>query len=231
MNRIGGALITILALAVAGSAQARTPEVHVAESSCPAGVPIQTITVVNQAHVRSAALALVENAVVAQSLQVRAAWGTPCVVFGPGGWKLSLKTGASGEPWGEHFSNRGLPSVLVWTGALTWPGWSTVFSHEVVETLVDPVNAHYIRDLVSNQLEVADPVEHHAYQLRRVYVSDFVLPAWYAGAQTGDCYASAGAVTCPGPMIAEPGNPGPYDQARVLHRPWQTDSSLAADVR
>src|SRR5437016_8639787 len=158
MNRISAAVITIAVLVFAGSAQARTYPVHVADASCPTGAPVQTITVVNQANVRPAALALVENAVVAQSLQVRAAWGTPCVAFGPGGWKLYLKTGAAGQPWGEHFSSRGLPYLLVWTGALTWQGWSMDFSHEVVETLVDPVNAHYIRDLVSNQLEVADPV-------------------------------------------------------------------------
>jgi hypothetical protein len=225
MNRIGAALITIAMLVFAGSAQARSHQVHVAEAACPGGTPVQTITVVNQANVRPTALALVENAVVAQSLQVRAAWGTRCVVFGPGGWKLYLKTGAAGEPWGEHFSNRGLPYLLVWTGALTLQGWSTDFSHEIAETLVDPVNAHYIRDLVSNQLEVADPVEHHAYQLRRVYVSDFVLPAWFGGAQTGDCFADAGAITCPGPLLSAPGNPGPYDQARVLDRPWETDGS------
>ena len=225
MIRIGAAVITIAMLVFAGSAQAHSHQVHVAEAACPAGAPVQTITVVNQANVRPAALALVENAVVAQSLQVRAAWDTPCVVFGPGGWKLYLKTGAAGEPWGEHFSNRGLPYLLVWTGALTLQAWSTDFSHEIVETLVDPVNAHYIRDLVSNQLEVADPVEHHAYQLRRVYVSDFVLPAWFAGAQTGDCYADAGAITCPGPLLSAPGNPGPYDQAGVLDRPWETDGS------
>jgi hypothetical protein len=118
MNRIGAALTTIAMLVFAGSAQARSHQVHVADAACPAGTPVQTITVVNQANVRPAALALVENAVVAQSLQVRAAWGTPCVVFGPGGWKLYLKTGATGEPWGEHFSNRGLPYLLVWTGAL-----------------------------------------------------------------------------------------------------------------
>ena len=224
MNRIGAALIATAMLVFASSAQARTHPVHVAEAACPAGAPVQTITVVNQANVRPAALALVEDAVVAQSLQVRAAWGTPCVVFGPGGWKLYLKTGGAGEPWGEHFSNRGLPYLLVWTGALTVQGWSTDFSHEIVETLVDPVNAHYIRDLVSNQLEVADPVEHHAYQLGRVYVSDFVLPAWYAGAQTGDCYADAGAITCPGPLLAAPDNAGPYDQARALDRPWETDA-------
>jgi hypothetical protein len=58
-----------------------------------------------------------------------------------------------------------------------------------------------------------------------VYVSDFVLPGWYAGAQTGDCYATAGSITCPGPMISAPDNPGPYDQARVLDLPWQTDST------
>src|SRR5690348_707291 len=116
MNRIGTAVGIVMALAFAGLAQAHSRKVHVAEATCPADGPVQKITVVNQTNVRTAVLSLVENAVVAQSLQVRAAWGTPCIVFGPGGWKLYLKTGASGEPWGEHFSNRGLPYVLVWTG-------------------------------------------------------------------------------------------------------------------
>jgi hypothetical protein len=156
MNRIGAVVITIAMLVFAGSAQARTHRVHAAEATCPAGAPIQTITVINQADVRPAALALVETRSSRSLSRLRAAWGAPCIVFGPGGWKLYLKTGASGEPWGEHFSNHGLPYLLVWTGALTWQGWSTDFSHEVVETLVDPVNAHYIRDLVSSQLEVAD---------------------------------------------------------------------------
>ena len=74
---------------------------------------------------------------------------------------------------------------------MTLHGWWTDFSHEIVETLVEPVNAHYIRDLVSNQLEVADPVG-MAHQLRRVHVSDFVrlgLPA----RRTGDFFADAGA--------------------------------------
>ena len=57
-----------------------------AAAACPAGGPTQAITVVNQAKIRTRVLARVERAVAAQSLQVRAAWGTPCVQFAPGGW-------------------------------------------------------------------------------------------------------------------------------------------------
>ena len=138
MNRIGAALIATAMLVFAGSPQARTHPVHVAEAACPAGAPVQTITVVNQANVRPAALALVENAVVAQSLQVRAAWGTPCVVFGPGGWKLYLKTGGAGEPGASTSPVADSRICSSGPGALTFQGWSTDFSHEIVETLVDP---------------------------------------------------------------------------------------------
>ena len=69
--------------------------------ACPGGSPSQTITVVNQANVRPATLTRVERAVSAQSLQVHAAWGTPCARFAPGGWKLYLKIGGP-EPRGEH---------------------------------------------------------------------------------------------------------------------------------
>ena len=36
-------------------------------------------------------------------------------------------------------------------------------------------------------LEVADPVEERAYRLDGVWVTDFVLPAYFAGATLGAC--------------------------------------------
>src|SRR5438552_2007786 len=94
-------------LALLGAAPAH------AAASCPAGAPTQSITVVNQAKVQPRVLARVERAVAAQSLQVRAAWGTPCLRFGAGGWRLYLKVGGA-QPHADH-DFYGQPYALVWT--------------------------------------------------------------------------------------------------------------------
>jgi hypothetical protein len=115
--------------------------------SCAAGTPVQTITVANQANVRPWALARVERAVVDQSLQLRAAWGTPCVQFGAGGWLVYLQTGYTPEPegatsfalGGKHYGAAyegslwvGQPYAVVRTGALPYANWSFAFSHEIM---------------------------------------------------------------------------------------------------
>ena len=70
------------------------------------------------------------------------------------------------------------------------------------------MNAHYIRDLVSNQLEVADPVEHHAYQLGRVYVSEFVLRL-VRGRPDGRLLRRRGSDHVPGTAARGARQPGP----------------------
>ena len=131
--------------------------------ACPGGSPSQTITVVNQANVRPATLTRVERAVSAQSLQVHAAWGTPCARFAPGGWKLYLKIGGP-EPRGEH-DYYGQPYALVWTGGGSVESWSRDVSHEVIEMLEDPtLDVRYLHDGSTWQREIADPVEGLGYR-------------------------------------------------------------------
>lgn len=206
---------TMLA-ALAGAAPAHgAPAV-----SCPSGAAAQTLTVVNQARVKPRVLATVERAVSAQSLQLRAAWGTPCARFGRGGWKVYLKVGGA-EPHGEHDFN-GQPYALVWTSGAPAESWSRDFSHEVIEMLEDPtLDVRYEHDGSSWQREIADPVEGLGYRLDGVYVSDFVTPQWYAGAST------AASVVCQGiacaddsPLIAPAVNAGPWDQMHALTGPW-----------
>lgn len=201
----------------------RTATAPAAPASCPTGVPVQTITVVSQANVHSGPLARVERAVVDQSMQLPAAWGTPCVQFGAGGWKLYLKVGGA-EPHGEH-DFYGQPYGLVWTSGATVEGWSRVFSHEVVEMLEDPnLDVRYLRDGSAWQREIADPVEWLGYRLDGVYVSDFVLPAWFAGATTGGQIVCQGSACVDGsPLIAPADAPGPYDEMHSLTS-WQTTS-------
>ena len=188
-------------------------------ASCPVGVPAQTITVINQANVRPWALAKVENAVVAQSMQLRAAWGTPCVQFGRGGWPLYLQVGdVFGDPHGEHFGGNP-PYARAWTSGGTWEAWSVMFSHEVIEMLVDPGAVSVWHDGEGVHIEVADPVENQAYRLDGVYVTDFVLPSWYAGGMRQA--ACDGSVCSYSDPLPGSGDGAPYDFARVLSAPWQ----------
>ncbi len=204
---------TVLA-ALAGAAPAR------AAVACPAGVPSQTLTVINQASVRPRVLARVERAVSAQSMQVRAVWGTPCARFARGGWKVYLKIGGA-EPHGEHdFYVQ--PYALVWTSGATVEGWSRDFSHEVVEMLEDPtLDVRYLHGGSSWQREISDPVEGLGYRLDGVYVSDFVTPQWYAGASTGaDVVCQGAGCADDSPLIAAAANAGPWDEMRALTGPW-----------
>jgi hypothetical protein len=212
-----GRLIVLWTVLVAlmGAAPARA-----AAAPCAAGSPVQDITVVNQAGVRAPVLARVERAVSAQSLQVRAAWGTPCAHFTAGGWKLYLKGGGP-EPHGEH-DFYGQPYALVWTSGATVEGWSRDFSHEVIEMLEDPtLDVRYTHDGSTWQREIADPVEGLGYRLDGIYVSDFVTPLWFAGASTGAEVLCQGASCADdSPLIAPAANAGPWDQMRALGGPW-----------
>lgn len=167
-----------------------------ASASCPPGVPVQTLTVVNQAHARAAALAAVEQATVDQSAQLQQAWMTPCVRFGTGGSTITLTSGCttvngstSCQLGGLHYANG---NIAVQTGALTYTLWARAFTHEVVERLANPSNSTWYYNVF---LEIADPVQNWTYLVDGVPVSDFVRPAFYTRAV------------------------GPYDWAVRLERP------------
>lgn len=204
---VGVALLSAMALS-SPAHQASAP------ATCPAGAPTQAIAVIDQAGVRPATLAKVENALVAQSLQLRASWGTPCVTFAPGGWPFYLQTETGGwTPGGEHYApnytdgtscgqrqDLSTPCALISVDYGHGP-WTDAFSHELMETLADPTN---LGD------EVCDPVDGSfiidrrgmrlagGYMLDGVTVSDFVTPAWFDG------------------------GPGPYDWTQLVRRPGGT---------
>ena len=203
-------------------------------------MPVQTITVINEAGSLPYALANVEAAVTAQSLQVRTAWGTPCVEFGPGGWPIYLEVGGFTDAPTHYWSAQAGPYAVVLTYGGNYNGWSQRFSHEVVEMTVDSTTAiDYTEDGTSSQLEVADPVEDHGYRLDGVWVSDFVLPGYFAGATLGACAVEDGTQWCipatvgdadgmpqspvvGGSLIAPADAPGPYDEIGLLTGPWQS---------
>jgi hypothetical protein len=248
IRRIAG-LAAIATLALAGTAQARTVVVapqHYGKAipaswrnlpvTCPAGIPTQTFTVYDQARTHPGDLRRVENAVTLQSLQLRAAWGTPCATWAAGGWNLYLHkdTTSTGGAVGTHSTDcfgpcpancagpscfseyHLLPRVdVVATDSCTDSDcqrrapWSVTFSHEIMETLVDPLNLTYATngaivrvqwddpaswgESASGQVvEICDPVWSRDYRLVGVRVSDFTLPAYWTG------------------------GPSPRDQTRVL---------------
>lgn len=154
-----------------------------APAACPAGVPAQAISVVNDAYVRPRALLAVEQAAHDQSLQLRAAWGTPCAQFvASGGWTITVTQGCVAS-WGggsacqlagHHF----LGGASVQTGTLPYTGWSYAFTHELDEMLVDPSLQLWWR---LGLVEVCDPVENWKYALDGVPVTDFVYPSYFFG--------------------------------------------------
>lgn len=160
------------------------------DPTCPAGVPVQTITVLDEAGVRPWALAKVENALVAQSLQLRAAWGTPCVQFAANGWPLYLVPDING--WTLHYapSDTGVGSFSDNTACSHRPDvllpcalvskdedWTVDASHELLEMLVDPS---------TEGEEICDPVETITYQVDGVWVSEFITPSGRAFKALGD---------------------------------------------
>src|SRR5437764_10697674 len=108
-RRIAG-LAAILALALAGQAQAV--------------VPVQTITVVNETHVRASVIRATERSLVLQSRQLRRYWGTPLVAFGRNGWRMVLQPGdapASCACGGFHSTlPDGTPYARIWRSAYAW---------------------------------------------------------------------------------------------------------------
>lgn len=193
----GGALLR------AGAQFAKVADV---QPSCPAGVPVQTITVVNQANVRPSVLGRIERDVASQSVQVCRHWGTPLVRFGSGGWKLYLAYSnisacdtETGDQGCHAYDANGVPFAAVDTWGGTWQvgqgtDWSAAFDHEIVEMVTD--------EDANPAGEVVDPVNNDVYQVDDgSMMSDFVYPSYF-----------------------QPGASGPYDLEGEVHAPLSDPS-------
>jgi hypothetical protein len=141
--------------------------------------PTQTITIINQSAMPAAALARLERVIQDQSVQLRAAWDTPCVVFGDGGWPLTLEAGPPPECGTLELAGcHDVGTPIGFADASAGPLQALTVSHETLEMLADPLGAG---------AEVCDPVEglSDAYQLDGMTVSDFTLPANFTPGATG----------------------------------------------
>lgn len=116
---------------------------------------------------------------------------------------------------------------------------SSVLSHEVLETHVDPFVDVWVDTLDgahSFAFEVCDPVQSDAYDIDGVSVSDFVLPAFFDGAAPGSKFDWLGRLSRPFTIAA-----GGYAVVRSIvngritqmgARPaWKRGSSMSRSTR
>jgi hypothetical protein len=116
--------------------------------------------------------------------------------------------------FGFHDSDNSLPFMYV----LTPSEWTVTLSHEILETMVDPVDTIITVHGVKYWYEIADPVEDYYYLINGVKVSDFVLPSWTGGAYP---YNIDGVQV--GDHVLPPWTGGvyPYDIIGVLRHPLE----------
>jgi len=126
------------------------------------------------------------------------AWGVRAdiSVLPPGGavpqgtWPIRIVDALAGMS-GVHRDDHGQP----YAEAVTGDQLSSTLSHELLEMLVDPQGARFIKApcldrnfagrLVCYLVEVADPVEPYSYEIGGVQVADFVLPSFFDPGATG----------------------------------------------
>lgn len=165
-----GAVMTFPRNAVHGAVMMFQRNAVHADQTCD-GFPVQMISVRNQAGVEPWYLELIERAVAQQSLQLRREWGTRCVVFGPGGWPLTLLPSLAGTACagdgGCHWEDDRVRMLVQTQGT-----WSAVVSHEVIESLVDPSGTGH---------EICDPLDYVWYQgLGGVRLQAFEPPSYFS---------------------------------------------------
>jgi hypothetical protein len=131
-------------------------------------------------------------------------WGVDAIVdAGGNGWPITIRdypgpndpSGSLGyhdlghnfQPYGVVFAKLALDNGISWT---------SVASHEGLETLADPlINSTVFVDTSGGYgtsgfliaLEVCDAPESLSYSINGVQVSDFVYPGWFVPGYTGQC--------------------------------------------
>jgi len=202
MKRVPLAILAVLALATPAQARqgwAKVPHHRhaVASSSsvsvCPFDGPEQQYRIVNAGvtGVTLQQIAAVMTATRDESFALRWYYGTPCASFGAGGTPVYLSNGyepLSGGGYTYQLGGWHYPSAIyVQTGLTPYTNWARVFSHEIMEHLVNP-NGDKVVTLPNGSSwkeEVCDPVENLTIEVDQLRVSDFVTPAWFNGSHTG----------------------------------------------
>lgn len=164
---------------------------------------VQSFTVYDWNGTPARTVTRMEAAVAWQSDQLQRYWKTPRVRFvGRRGLPVylvsvrTMRTAAAGDA-GFHGQRSGQPYAVVSSAGAGWQ--SVTFSHEIMETLVDPLTDHWTTvDLKPLLQEVCDPVENDSYSAPNgVALSDAITPAWYVSTSQGP-WDLAGSLTEPG---------------------------------
>lgn len=105
---------------------------------------------------------------------------------------------------GGFHDNNLFPFAIIYADPKGNEDWSSTFSHEVLEMLVDPdadkmVAYHDKGKVLYVDFEICDPVETYGYRIDGVIVADFVYPQWF-----------------------REGSEGPYDFLQQIHSPFTT---------
>lgn len=179
----------------------------------------QDIQVVNRANAPTPVLRLIERASSWEvNRKLRPIWRTPPVRFhaGSNAWKLYIdppppipivNTGPAelvSQVTGWHDVNAtGHPTIEVYWQRDWGIGNASTFSHELIETLVDPSST---ARRAGYQLEICDPVADDGFVTPpwdpnggEYQLADFVYPAWFRA-----------------------GSSGPFDLDHVASRPFDT---------
>jgi hypothetical protein len=139
-------------------------------------------------------------------------WGTPARLvtgdsFVRGAWAIGIfaSTADATEDGYHDLTPEGLPFARVYLENIRRNDdtLGEMISHELVEMLVDPLAnlAAECSPRVFYDLEVADPVQEHAFEINGIPMTDFVYPAWF---------------------VPSPGAPRTrYDHLGLLRRPFQ----------
>lgn len=167
---------------VRATAHVNTPSI------CPADGADRVFTIVNNGvtGVTLTQIAAIERATRDESFALRLYYGSPCAFFGPGGTPIYLSNGYQARSGGGFTYQMGgvhyATAIYVQTGMLPYTNWVRAFSHEVVESLVNPNDDRLFGNY---QAEVCDPVENLTYEVDQLQVSDFATPAWFSGSPVG----------------------------------------------
>lgn len=115
-------------------------------------------------------------------------WGLTAAIHPPGSgaagaFPFYLQDGLDDpDALGYHVDEQGMVSARIDIDAAINSGvnpWSVV-SHEVLETVADPLTTRMAPGALSNYIvEVCDPVEETGYLIDGITVSNFVLPSYY----------------------------------------------------
>lgn len=133
----------------------------------------------------------------------------------------------------ELVKNSTVPIGFVFcrTAQLCGVPWTSVFSHELLEQLVDPLCGvawcgRWGQRFAAIALEIADPVEQDLYDIDGVAVSNFVLPAWFdASAQGEQPFDFLGLCSTPCTL-----RPGGYISVSYTLRGWKQIFASAGKV-